>query len=157
MNFIFPKNSMFDRFTEKARRVIDLAGEEIVRLHHNHFGTEHLLLGLLREEYGGVFSVFQSLGFNLNKIKRELEKVIVPNTEDALVLDEVPFTPEVKKALEFSLEETKAIKCNYIGTEQLLLGLIREGKSISAKILKKYGFNLKMTRQIIDRSIYKKR
>jgi len=140
--------SMFDRFTERARRVIVLAREEATRLNHDYIGTEHLLLGLAREGEGIAASALENIGVSLETIRIEVEK-IVPIGSGTLTLGDVPFTPRAKKVLELAMDEARLMSHNYIGTEHLLLGLIREGEGVAARVLEKLGVDLEKVRQEI--------
>jgi ATP-dependent Clp protease ATP-binding subunit ClpA len=124
---------MFERFTDRARRVVVLAMEEAWRLNHSHIGTEHLLLGLLREPAGGATKVLVSLGVSLEGIRVGVEEII--GRGQAPPRGHMPFTPRAKKALELSAREAKHLRHNYVGTEHLLLGLLREGKGVAAQVL----------------------
>jgi ATP-dependent Clp protease ATP-binding subunit ClpC len=138
---------MFDRFTERARKVIALAREEAGRLGHDYIGTEHLLLGLIREGGGVAAAVLENLNVDLERVRLEVEKLVVIGG-GTLTLGEVPFTPRAKKVLELSVEEAQALSHNYIGTEHLLLGLIREGEGVAAKVLEMLGVKLDKAREI---------
>ena len=122
---------MFERFTEKAIKVIMLAQEEARRLGHNFVGTEQILLGLIGEGTG-VAKVLKSLGVNLKDSRIEVEKII--GRGSGFVAVEIPFTPRAKRVLELSLEEARQLGHNYIGTEHLLLGLIREGEGVGKRL-----------------------
>ena len=137
---------MFERFTERARRVIILAREEAGRFRHDFVGTEHILLGLIRDGEGIATAVLQRLGLRLETVKSEVERALAgfPKT---LTFGEVPFTPQAKRVLELSIEEARQLGHNYIGTEHLLLGLMKEGQSIAAKILESLGARLDEVRQ----------
>ncbi|MEW6095241.1 MAG: ATP-dependent Clp protease ATP-binding subunit [bacterium] len=137
---------MFERFTERARRVLQLAQEEAKRLGHDYLGTEHILLALIREGEGVAAEVLNSLGVNLESIRIEVEKQ-VPSGANMLTVGDVPFTPHSKKVLELAVEEARILHHNYIGTEHLLLGLIREGESVGAKVLTASGVNLEQVRE----------
>lgn len=125
---------MFNRFTERARKVILLAKEEAKRFNHDYIGTEHILLGLIREGEGVAATVLNKLGLSLEKIRFEVEKLVQvgPST---VVSGDIPFTPTAKKVIELAAEEARSLGHNYIGTEHLLLGLLREGESIAAQVL----------------------
>ncbi len=137
---------MFERFTERARRVIILAREEAGRFRHDFVGTEHILLGLIRDGEGIATAVLQRLGLRLETVKAEVERALAgfPKT---LTFGEVPFTPQAKRVLELSIEEARQLGHNYIGTEHLLLGLMKEGQCIAAKILESLGARLEEVRQ----------
>ena len=140
---------MFERFTEKAIKVIMLAQEEARRLGHNFVGTEQILLGLIGEGTGIGPKVLKSMGVNLKDARVEVEKII--GRGSGFVAVEIPFTPRAKRVLELSLEEARQLGHNYIGTEHLLLGLIREGEGVAARVLENLGVDLaKVRSQIIQ-------
>ncbi|MDD5019098.1 MAG: ATP-dependent Clp protease ATP-binding subunit [Candidatus Omnitrophica bacterium] len=139
---------MFNRFTERARKVIVLAKEEARRFNHDYIGTEHLLLGLIREGEGVAAAVLQKLGLSLESIRLEVEKLVQPGPSTQIQGD-VPFTPRSKKALELSAEEARSLGHNYIGTEHLLLGLIREGEGVASQVLLNLGLDLNRVRNEI--------
>jgi len=132
---------MFNRFTERARKVIILAKEEARRFNHDYIGTEHILLGLIREGEGVAAAVLQKMGVSLENIRIEIEKLVQPGPTTQIIGD-IPFTPRAKKALELSAEEARSLGHNYIGTEHLLLGLIREGEGIASQVLLNLGMDL---------------
>jgi ATP-dependent Clp protease ATP-binding subunit ClpC len=136
---------MFNRFTERARKVIILAKEEARRFNHDYIGTEHILLGLIREGEGVAAAVLQKLGLSLENIRLEIEKLVQPGPTTQIIGD-IPFTPRAKKALELAAEEARALGHNYIGTEHLLLGLIREGEGIASQVLLNLGLDLNSVR-----------
>lgn len=136
---------MFNRFTERARKVIILAKEEARRFNHDYIGTEHILLGLIREGEGVAAAVLQKMGLSLENIRLEIEKLVQPGPTTQIIGD-IPFTPRAKKALELSAEEARALGHNYIGTEHLLLGLIREGEGIASQVLLNLGLDLNTVR-----------
>ena len=139
---------MFERFTEKAIKVIMLAQEEARRLGHNFVGTEQILLGLIGEGTGVAAKVLKSMGVNLKDARVEVEKII--GRGSGFVAVEIPFTPRAKRVLELSLEEARQLGHNYIGTEHLLLGLIREGEGVAARVLENLGVDLaKVRTQVI--------
>ncbi len=125
---------MFNRFTERARKVIILAKEEARRFNHDYIGTEHILLGLVREGEGVAAAVLQKIGVSLENIRLEVEKLVQPGPTTQIIGD-IPFTPRAKKALELAAEEARSLGHNYIGTEHLLLGLIREGEGVASQVL----------------------
>ncbi|PSP18615.1 MAG: ATP-dependent Clp protease ATP-binding subunit ClpC [Cyanobacteria bacterium QS_8_64_29] len=135
---------MFERFTEKAIKVIMLAQEEARRLGHNFVGTEQILLGLIGEGTGVAAKVLKSMGVNLKDARIEVEKII--GRGSGFVAVEIPFTPRAKRVLELSLEEARQLGHNYIGTEHLLLGLIREGEGVAARVLENLGVDLSKVR-----------
>jgi len=137
---------MFNKFTERARKVILLAKQEAKRFNHDYIGTEHVLLGLLREGEGVAAAVLQSLGMNLNNIRLEVEKLVQvgPST---VVSGDLPFTPKAKKVMELAMEEARNLGHNYIGTEHLLLGLIREGEGVASQVFMNMGLDLERVRE----------
>ncbi len=136
---------MFNRFTERARKVIILAKEEARRFNHDYIGTEHILLGLIREGEGVAAAVLQKLEVSLENIRLEIEKLVQPGPTTQIIGD-IPFTPRAKKALELAAEEARSLGHNYIGTEHLLLGLIREGEGIASQVLLNLGMDLSSVR-----------
>ena len=134
----------FDKFTERARRVLTLAQEEAQRFNHNYIGTEHLLLGLVREGEGVAAKVLSNLGVELNKVRSAVEFII--GRGDRLVLGEIGLTPRAKKVIELAVDEARRLNHHYIGTEHLLLGLVREGEGIAAGVLESVGVNLERVR-----------
>ena len=142
---------MFERFTEKAIKVIMLAQEEARRLGHNFVGTEQILLGLIGEGTGVASQVLKSLGVNLKDARVEVEKII--GRGSGFVAVEIPFTPRAKRVLELSLEEARQLGHNYIGTEHLLLGLIREGEGVAARVLENLGADLSKVRSQVIREL----
>ena len=142
---------MFERFTEKAIKVIMLAQEEARRLGHNFVGTEQILLGLIGEGTGIGPKVLKSMGVNLKDARVEVEKII--GRGSGFVAVEIPFTPRAKRVLELSLEEARQLGHNYIGTEHLLLGLIREGEGVAARVLENLSVDLSKVRNQIIRSL----
>src|SRR3989338_5159347 len=139
---------MFNRFIERARKVIVFAKEEAIRFNHDYIGTEHLLLGLIREGEGVAAAVLQKMGLNLETIRLEVEKLVQPGPTTQ-VLGDIPFTPRSKKALELAAEESRSLGHNYIGTEHLLLGLIREGEGAASQVLLNLGLDLNKVRNEI--------
>ncbi len=141
---------MFNRFTERARKVIVYAKEESRRFNHDYIGTEHLLLGLIREGEGVAASVLQKLGLDLESIRIEIEKLVQPGPQTQVVGD-IPFTPRSKKALELAAEEARALGHNYIGTEHLLLGLVKEGEGMAYRVLLNLGLDLgKLRNEVME-------
>jgi ATP-dependent Clp protease ATP-binding subunit ClpC len=142
---------MFERFTEKAIKVIMLAQEEARRLGHNFVGTEQILLGLIGEDTGIGPKVLKAMGVNLKDARVEVEKII--GRGSGFIAVEIPFTPRAKRVLELSLEEARQLGHNYIGTEHLLLGLIREGEGVAARVLENLGVDLSKVRSQIIHSL----
>jgi len=138
---------MFQRFTDRARRVVVLAQEEASRLDHGYIGTEHILLGLIREGEGVAAKALESLGIGLGPVRQQVEEIIGRGQEAPR--GHIPFTPRAKKVLELSLRESKQLGHNYIGTEHILLGLIREGDGVAAQVLVKLGADQNRVRQQI--------
>ncbi|AWB82635.1 NDP-hexose 4-ketoreductase [Corynebacterium yudongzhengii] len=136
---------MFERFTDRARRVIVLAQEEARMLNHNYIGTEHILLGLIHEGEGVAAKALESMGINLDDVRGEVEEIIGRGTQPHT--GHIPFTPRAKKVLELALREGLQMGHKYIGTEFLLLGLIREGEGVAAQVLIKLGADLPRVRQ----------
>ena len=128
---------MFERFTDRARRVVVLSQEEARRLHHNYIGTEHILLALLREQDGIAARVLTGFGMSLDGVRLEVAGIVGEGQHDGP--QRIPFTPRAKKVLELALREALQLKHNYIGTEHILLGLIREGDGVAARILREHG------------------
>lgn len=140
---------MFERFTEKARRVVVYAQEEARMLNQNYIGTEHLLLGLIREEEGVAYKALTNLGINLIDVRLQVEDLIGKGVSTQV--GHIPFTPRAKKVLELSLREALQLGHNYIGTEHILLGLIREGEGVAARVLLSLGADLEKVRnQVIQ-------
>jgi ATP-dependent Clp protease ATP-binding subunit ClpC len=136
---------MFERFTDRARRVVVLAQEEARMLNHNYIGTEHILLGLIHEGEGVAAKALESLGISLEAVRQQVEEIIGQGT--SAPTGHIPFTPRAKKVLELSLREALQLGHNYIGTEHILLGLIREGEGVAAQVLQKLGADLNRVRQ----------
>jgi ATP-dependent Clp protease ATP-binding subunit ClpC len=136
---------MFERFTDRARRVVVLAQEEARMLNHNYIGTEHILLGLIHEGEGVAAKALESLGISLDAVRNQVEEII--GQGQSAPTGHIPFTPRAKKVLELSLREALQLGHNYIGTEHILLGLIREGEGVAAQVLQKLGADLNRVRQ----------
>lgn len=141
----------FDRFTARARRVLMLAQEEAQRLRHNYIGTEHLLLGLMREGEGVAAKVLTTLDVDLDVARGRVEGIIGRGKRG--VFGEVGFTPRSKKVIELAVDEARRMNHEYIGTEHLLLGLLREGSGIGAGVLEDMGVNLKRARYEVMRAL----
>ncbi len=137
---------MFNRFTERARKVILLAKEEAKRFNHDYIGTEHILLGLVREGEGVAAAVLASFGLSSDKVRLEVEKLVQPGPA-TVVSGDLPFTPKAKKVIELAMDEARALGHNYIGTEHLLLGLIREGEGVASQVLMNLGLELEKVRE----------
>ncbi|MGL5816070.1 MAG: ATP-dependent Clp protease ATP-binding subunit, partial [Phycicoccus sp.] len=136
---------MFERFTDRARRVVVLAQEEARGLNHNYIGTEHILLGLIHEGEGVASKALESLGISLEAVREQVQEIIGQGQQAPT--GHIPFTPRAKKVLELSLREALQLGHNYIGTEHILLGLIREGEGVAAQVLVKLGADLSRVRQ----------
>ena len=131
---------MFERFTDRARRVVVLAQDEAKALNHNYIGTEHLLLGLISEGEGVAAKALESLDISLEAVRAQVEEIIGHGTSTPT--GHIPFTPRAKKVLELSLREALQMNHSYIGTEHILLGLIREGEGVAAQVLIRLGADL---------------
>jgi ATP-dependent Clp protease ATP-binding subunit ClpC len=141
---------VFERFTERAKQVVVLAQDEARALKHNYIGTEHILLGLLREEEGLAARVLESLDVTVEEVRAQVARIIGPGDEP-IVSGQIPFTPRAKKVLELSLREALSLKHNYIGTEHILLGLVRENEGVAARILLDFGADAEKIRNEIMR------
>jgi ATP-dependent Clp protease ATP-binding subunit ClpC len=139
---------MFEKFTERGRKVIVYAREEAERLQNDYLGTEHILLGTLREEDGIPVAVLRKMGIDIDQVRMEVERNL-PSSGNTLTFGDIPFTPRAKKVLEYAVEEARLLGHNYIGSEHLLLGLIREEEGIGGKILRSFGVNLLGSRQLV--------
>jgi ATP-dependent Clp protease ATP-binding subunit ClpC len=137
--------SMFERFTDRGRRVVVLAQEEARMLNHNYLDTEHLLLGLLRESGGVAAKALQSLGIGLEAVRHQVVEIIGEGHQAPS--GHIPFTPRVKKVLELSLREAQLLGHDYVSTEHLLLGLLREGDGVAVQVLVRLDANLNLVRQ----------
>ena len=137
---------MFDRFTDRARKVMGLARQEAQRFNHQYIGTEHILLGLIQEGSGVAANVLRNLDVDPDKIRQEVEK-IVQDGPTMVTMGQLPFTPRAKKVLELASEEATNLRHNYIGTEHLLLGLIRENEGVAAQVLMNLGLKLEEVRE----------
>ncbi|MFH1847117.1 MAG: ATP-dependent Clp protease ATP-binding subunit [Candidatus Omnitrophota bacterium] len=136
----------FNRFTERARKVILLAKEEAKRFNHDYIGTEHILLGLVKEGEGVAAAVLASLGLDSDNIRVEVERLVQPGTAKLAARD-IPFSPRAKKVIELAMDEARNLGHNYIGTEHILLGLIREGEGVASQVLMNMGLDLKSVRE----------
>jgi len=137
---------MFDRFTDRARKVISFARDEAERFNHDYIGTEHILLGLVKEGSGVAANVLENLDVDLEKVRAEVEKLVKP-APDVVAGGQLPFTPRAKKVLEFAIDEARGLNHNYVGTEHLLLGLIREKEGLAAQVLMNLGLTLEDVRK----------
>jgi ATP-dependent Clp protease ATP-binding subunit ClpA len=136
---------MFERFTDRARRVVVLAQEEARMLDHNYVGTEHILLALVREGEGVAAKALESLGIRLEAVRQQVEEIIGRGKKASA--GHIPFTPRAKKVLELSLRESLQLGHDYIGTEHILLGLLREGEGVAAQVLVRLGADLNRVRE----------
>ncbi len=136
---------VFERYTDRARRVVVLAQEEARMLNHNYIGTEHILLGLIREGEGVAAKALESLGISLEAVRQQVEEIIGQGQQAPS--GHIPFTPRANKVLELASREALQLGHNYIGTEHILLGLIREGEGVAAQVLVKLGADLNRVRQ----------
>ncbi len=143
---------MFERFTDQARRAIVLAQEEARRLNQNYIGTEHILLGLIHEGEGVAAEALGSLGISLDAVRQQVEEIIGQGQE--ALSGHIPFTPRGKKVFELSLRESLQLGHNYIGTEHILLGLIREGDGVAAQVLVRLGADLNRVRQQVIQLVH---
>jgi ribosomal protein L37AE/L43A len=139
---------MYERFTDRARKVIQLANQEAKRINHEYIGTEHILLGLVKEGSGVAANVLKQLDIDLHKIHLEVEKII-PSGPDRETVRKLPMTPRAKKVIEYSREEARKLNHNYVGTEHILLGLIHEGEGVAAQVLMNLGLKLEDVREAV--------
>src|SRR3954463_10230992 len=139
---------MYERFTDRARKVMQLAAAEAQRFNHEYVGTEHILLGLIKEGSGVAANVLKNLDANLRKIRREVEKIVQTGPGgDQILLGKLPQTPRAKKVIEYAIEEARRLNHNYVGTEHLLLGLLREHDGVAAQVLMNLGLKLEEVRE----------
>ncbi|MBL7221845.1 MAG: AAA family ATPase, partial [Phycisphaerae bacterium] len=136
---------MFERFTERARKVMALANQEAQRFNHEYIGTEHVLLGLIKEGSGVGANVLRNLGVDLPKVRMEIEKLVKAGP-DMVTMGKLPQTPRAKKVVEYAIEEARNLNHNYVGTEHLLLGLLREHDGVAAQVLLNLGLKLEEVR-----------
>ncbi len=139
---------MYDKFTDRARKVIAFAKEEAVRLGHDYLGTEHVLLGIIKDGGGIAAAVLESLSVELDKLKTEIEDRVMESQGGTMLAGEIPFMPQTKKVFELAAEESQTLGHNYIGTEHLLLGLLKEGEGIAARVLIEMGINYRKAREM---------
>jgi ATP-dependent Clp protease ATP-binding subunit ClpC len=137
---------MYERFTDRARKVMQLANQEAQRFNHEYVGTEHVLLGLVKEGSGVAANVLKNLDVDLRKIRVEVEK-IVQSGPDMVTMGKLPQTPRAKKVIEYAIEEARNLNHNYVGTEHLLLGLLREQEGVAAQVLMNLGLKLEEVRE----------
>jgi ATP-dependent Clp protease ATP-binding subunit ClpC len=143
---------MFERFTDRARRVVVLAQEEARMLNHNYIGTEHILLGLVHEGDGVAAKAMAAMEISLEKVRQQVEEIIGRGAQAPS--GHIPFTPRAKRVLELSLRESLQLGHNYIGTEHILLGLIREGEGVAAQVLVRLGADLNRVRQQVIQLVH---
>src|SRR6478752_4881273 len=132
---------MYERFTDRARKVMQLANQEAQRFNHEYIGTEHILLGLVKEGSGVAANVLKNLDVDLRKIRLEVEKLVQSGPE-MVTMGKLPQTPRAKKVIEYSMEEARNLNHNYVGTEHILLGLLREQEGVAAQVLMNLGLKL---------------
>jgi ATP-dependent Clp protease ATP-binding subunit ClpC len=142
---------VFERFTERARQVVVLAQEEARALAHNYIGTEHLLLGLLREEEGIAARTLESLGVTIEEVRAQVARIV--GQGDVAETGQIPFTPRAKRVLELALREALSLGHNWIGTEHVLLGLVREGEGVAMQILRDRGVTAEQIRDAVVRTL----
>ncbi len=138
---------MYERFTDRARKVMQLANDEARRFQHEYVGTEHILLGLVREGSGVAANVLKNLNVELRSIRLEVEKIVLSGPDPLEAVGKLPLTPRAKKVIEYAIEEARHLHHNYIGTEHLLLGLLREEEGVASVILGILGLNLDVLRE----------
>ena len=138
---------MYERFTDRGRKVMQLANQEAQRLNHEYIGTEHILLGLAKEGSGVAAHVLKNLDVDLRKVRQEVEKIALCGPEDVTLMNKLPPTPKAKKVIEYAVEEARNLGHNYVGTEHLLLGLIREEEGVAAQVLMNLGLKLEDVRE----------
>ena len=137
---------MYERFTDRARKVMQLANQEAQRFNHEYIGTEHILLGLVKEGSGVAANVLKNLDVDLRKIRFEVEKLVQSGPE-MVTMGKLPQTPRAKKVIEYSMEEARNLNHNYVGTEHILLGLLREQEGVAAQVLMNLGLKLEEVRE----------
>src|ERR1700677_3424008 len=137
---------MYERFTDRARKVMQRANQEAQRFNHEYIGAEHVLLGLVKEGSGVAANVLKNLDVDLRKIRLEVEK-LVQSGPDMVTMGKLPQTPRAKKVIEYSMEEARNLNHNYVGTEHILLGLLREQEGVAAQVLMNLGLKLEEVRE----------
>src|SRR5688572_6597310 len=138
---------MYERFTDRARKVMQLANQQARRRHHEYIGTEHVLLGLVIEGSGVAANVLKNLDINLRKIRLEVEKILGPGSDgEQVVMGRLPHTLRTEKGIEYAIAEARALNHNYVGTEHLLLGFLRENEGVAAQVLMYFGVKLEDVR-----------
>ncbi|MCE9643418.1 MAG: hypothetical protein K8Q97_03855 [Candidatus Andersenbacteria bacterium] len=144
---------MYERFTDRALKVMQLANEEAQRFNHEYIGTEHILLGIIREGGGIAFVILGGFGVDLQKVRLEVEKLVQSASEDMATIGRLPQTPRAKRVIEFAMEEARGFDHKHIGTEHLLLGLIREAEGVGGQALLNLGLELDVVRQCVLQAI----
>lgn len=137
---------MYERFTDRARKVFQLANQEAQKLNHEYIGTEHVLLGLVKEGNGIASNVLKILDINLERLRIEVEKIVRPGNK-MITMGKLPQTPRTKAVVEYAIDEARKFNHNYIGTEHILLGLLREGEGVAAQVLLNLGVKLEEIRE----------
>ena len=137
---------MFERFTDRARKIMALANQEAQRFNHEYVGTEHILLGLVKEGFGVGANVLKNLGIDLRKVRLEVEK-LVKHGPDMVTMGKIPQTPRAEKVIEYAIEEAASLNHVYVGSEHLLLGLLREEEGVAAQVLMNLGLELWQVRE----------
>src|ERR1019366_554037 len=137
---------MYERFTDRARKVMQLANQEAQRFNHEYVGTEHVLLGLIKDGRGVAANVLQNLEVDLSNNRNEVEKIVQAGP-DMVTMGKLPQTPRAKKVIEYAIEEARNLNHNYVGTEHLLLGLLREHDGVAAQVLMNLGLKLEEVRE----------
>ena len=131
----------YERFTDRARKVMQFAHQEALRFNHEYVGTEHILLGLIKEGTGVAANILKKMGVDLRTMRLEVEK-LVRSGPDLVTMGRLPQTPRAKKAVEYAIEEARRLKHNYVGTEHLLLGLLKEHDGVAAQVMMNLGLKL---------------
>src|SRR5262245_38906463 len=138
---------MYERFTDRARKVMRLANQEAQRFNHEYIGTEHILLGLVKEGSGVAANVLKNLDIDLRKVRLEVEKIVRPGTADMEQIGKLPQTPRAKRVIEYAIAEARNLNHNYVGTEHLLLGLLHDEETVAAQVLMNLGLKLEDVRE----------
>ena len=146
---------MYERFTDRARKVMQLANQEAQRFNHEYIGTEHMLLGLVKEGTGVAANVLKNLDVDLRKIRLEVEKLVQSGPE-MITMGKLPQTPRAKKVIEYSMEEARNLNHNFVGTEHILLGLLREQEGVAAQVLMNLGLKLEEVREYRNKGLQDK-
>lgn len=140
---------MFEKFTERARKVMGLSRQEAQRLNSEFIGTEHILLAIIQEGGGVAAKVIKNLNVDLKRVRQEIEKLITPSTSPTVTLGQLPFSPRAKNVIKFAEEEAYRLRADVIGTEHLLLGILREGEGIAAQVLENLGLKTDEVRRMV--------